>query len=122
MRAVTVLLTLLVAIPGALASATFVDLDKPGALGRLQRDNPEHYRAVRGIVANVVKQPEASVPEWMRVTYKADDVLYPPILLTSNPPKRDLRFRLDDVTYRTLVTLPYVPTVAEPAFDKARPR
>ena len=116
MRAAIALLTLLAtATPGAQAGATFVDLDKPGAMDRLERDNPEHYRAVRGILKDVLKQPAESVPQWLRVTYKAEDVAYPPILLTSNPPKRDQRFRLDGVTYRTLLTLPHVPTVAEPA-------
>jgi hypothetical protein len=70
----------------------------------------------------VLKQPEAHVPEWVRVTYKAEDVLYPPILLASDPPKRPLSFRLDDVLYRTLLTLPRVEAIAEPAISTGRER
>lgn len=116
------LATIPVAGAGAGDAERFVDLSKPGALDRLKHDNPEHDRAVRGILADVVKQPEAGVREWIRVTYRAEDVDYSTILLTSNPPRRHLRFRLDDVVYRTFVTLPHVPVVVLPAGSAAQDR
>ena len=102
-------------VTAAQAAGHFVDLSKPGALDRLKHDNPAHYRAVRGILENVRRQPGGLVEPWIRVTYKAEDVRYSTILLTSDPPKRHLSFRLDHVLYQTHVTLPRVPVVAEPA-------
>ena len=117
---------LLMLVTGFLTSAQgagrFVDLNKPGAMDQLKRDNPAHYSAVRGIVDHVFDRPEGMVEKWIRVTYKAEDVGYSPILLASDPPKRSLSFRLDDVRYRTLLTLPREAAVAEPAVRGERPR
>ena len=81
------------------------NLNEPGALEALQRDNPAHYQTVRQILDNILKQPESQVPRWLRTTFNAQDVRYLRVLLTSDPPKRDLSFTLDDTRYKTRLTL-----------------
>lgn len=120
------LMVLTATILPAHAAGRYVDLNKPGAMDQLKRENPAHYRAVSAIVQAALRQEErpgdqaavqAAVVEWWRIqfAYKAQDVTYSPILLTSNPPKRELSFRLDEVRYRKLLTLPAVQAVAVPA-------
>src|SRR5207237_10004792 len=78
---------------------------EPAALEALQRDNPAHYQTVRQILHNILKQPESQVPRWLRTTFNATDVRYLRVLLTSDPPKRDLSFTLDDTQYKMRLTL-----------------
>ena len=94
-----------VAVAGDVALSRPVDLDKPGAVEALQRTNPTHYEKVRQIVAGIVQQPDAKVPGWMLANFDARGVLYPPIEMTSYPPKRRLSFALDDIRYVIVVTL-----------------
>ena len=123
MRAAFVLLMLAAfGMQGALAAGRVVDLKKPGAMDRLKHDNPAHYQAVRAILDNVVEQPDGVVEEWIRVTYEAEDVGYSPFLLATDPPKRDLSFRLDDVLYHARVTLPHGRPVVRPALAMGRDR
>ena len=82
-----------------------VDLDVPGTLEALERDNPTHYEKIRQIMVGVHKQPDAEVPRWMRTRFDARDVLYAPSLLVTDPPKRRLSFTIDDTQYHTVVTL-----------------
>lgn len=127
MRIVRVLLVLFAAaLPATHAAGRYVNLNKPGAMEKLERQNPKHYRAVSDILQAALRQAEpagnpalqqAALTEWYRVqsTYGAKDVYYAPILLTTDPPKRELSFRLDDVLYRKLLTLSPVQAIAEPA-------
>ena len=82
-----------------------INLNEPGALEALQRDNPAHYQTVRQILDNILKQPESQVPRWLQTTFNAKDVRYIRVLLTSYPPKRDLSFTLDDTRYKARLTL-----------------
>jgi hypothetical protein len=91
--------------PLAFGQSRIVDLDAPGALDALARDNPQHYRKVREIIADVQKQPDSEVPQWMRTRFDARDVNYGPLLLVTDPPKRRLSFTIDEVRYRSTVTL-----------------
>jgi len=95
---------ILVSAANARSPAT-INLNEPGALEALQRDNPAHYQTVRQILANILQQPESQVPRWLRTTFNAKDVRYLRVLLTSDPPKRDLAFTLDDTRYQTRLTL-----------------
>ena len=81
------------------------NLNEPGALEALQRDNPAHYLIVRQILDNVLRQPQSQVPRWLSTTFNAKDVRYAPVLLASYPPKRDLSFTLDDTRYKARLTL-----------------
>jgi hypothetical protein len=94
----------LVSAANARSPAT-INLNEPGALEALQRDNPAHYQTVRQILDNILKQPESQVPRWLRTTFNANDVRYLRVLLTSDPPKRDLSFTLDDTQYKMRLTL-----------------
>jgi hypothetical protein len=91
--------------PFAVGQSRSVNLDVPGALDALARDNPQHYTKVREIMAEVQKQPDSAVPQWMRTRFDARDVDYGPLLLVTDPPKRRLSFTIDEVRYRSTVTL-----------------
>src|SRR5216684_5221892 len=83
-----------------------VDLNTPGALDALERENPRHYERVREIMSDVQYQPDSKVPRWMQARFDARDVLYQPLLLlTSLPPKRRLAFTIDNVRYQAIITL-----------------
>ena len=80
-----------------------VYLRSSGALEQLARDNPTHHAKVERIIAEVRKQPMDSVPRWMKAEFGAEDVSYPPTLLTSYPAKKYIHFKLDDISYTAVV-------------------
>lgn len=90
---------------GIEAQHTAIDLNEPGALDRLARDNPDHYTKIRKILAEVDEIPERSVDRWMKTQFNATDITYSPYLLTSNPPKKELSFTLETTHYEALLTL-----------------
>jgi len=90
------------------AQSKRVDLNEPGALAALQQENPEHHRKVVAILEQVRTQRVEDVSRWMEATFDARDVYYAPLLLTSNPPKRDLSFVLDDTRYEARLTLTHI--------------
>jgi hypothetical protein len=79
-----------------------VDLNTSGALKALQHTNSERYTAVLNILDEVLLYPGAEV---VSVNGQEVEVDYPPILLTSNPPKRPLRFTLANTRYVAMITL-----------------
>ena len=95
----------LVARPAHAAPAV-VDLDQPGAVESLARDNPDHYAKVRRILANVGTRSPATVPQWMKAEFDARDVSFPWLLKTSDPAKRSLSFTLDATRYEAVVQVP----------------
>jgi hypothetical protein len=110
-------LSLLLVTLGALGEPLrrHVDLEQPGALERLHRDNPAHFRAVQQILREVpVRKPE-TVVRWIRTAFDADmaSVLR---IKTSYPPKARLSFTLDETEYSALVTM----RNTEPALMPAR--
>jgi hypothetical protein len=90
---------------GVEAQHTEIDLNEPGALDRLARDIPDHYAKIRQILAEVDEIPEQSVSRWMKAQFKATEIAYSPVLLTSNPPKKRLSFTLETTHYEALLTL-----------------
>jgi hypothetical protein len=64
-----------------------VYLSIPGGLDALARDNPKHYEKARAIIASAERQPQSG------------------IFLTTYPPKQNVRFWIDEVEYRAIVTL-----------------
>ena len=81
-----------------------VHLNSPADLEQLRATNFRHYQQALKIMgdANRLCRPHAGAVE----NTDAKDVSCSQILLrTSNPPKRDLSFRLDNTTYIALVTL-----------------
>ena len=98
------------------SSRRLVDLNRPGAMDRLKKDNPAHYEAVRAILDSASTMPEAKAAYFLLATYDVN-VSFGAVVLTSDPPKTDLSFRLDDVEYRSRVTL-RVSATPEPAASR----
>ena len=88
-----------------------VDLDTPGALARVQRDNPAHYRAITRILREAPERKPQTLAGWVRTAFDAR-MASALLVKTSYPPRARLEFVLDDTGYRALVTLRNV----EPSF------
>lgn len=82
-----------------------VDLNQPGMMETLAERNPLHYQKIVRILDEIWTHQTNEVPEWLRVSFDARDVTYTPVLLVSNPPKRDLSFVLGNMRYKARVTL-----------------
>ena len=63
--------------------ALAIDLDQPGALEALARENPAHYAKVQKILSEAPQRPFASVRGWMRTEFDAKDVDTSYLLKTS---------------------------------------
>jgi hypothetical protein len=81
------------------------DLNQPGALERLSRENPFHYAMIRRILAGVDEVPEHAVGRWMKSQFNATDVTYSAVLMTSAPPRKQLSFTLETTRYSAVLTL-----------------
>ena len=89
---------------GAWAGDGVVHLNGPADLAQLRDTNFRHYQQALKIMgaANQLCRPHGAGIEYT----DAKDVSCTEMLLrTSNPAKRELRFRLDDTTYMALVAL-----------------
>jgi hypothetical protein len=87
------------------ASGPPIDLDIPGNLAAVERDNPTHFAKIRRILAEVQEQKTQAVPTWMRTHFEARAVSYTDLLMVSYPPKKRLAFTLDETGYVAMVTL-----------------
>jgi hypothetical protein len=94
-----------VAAAGPALPVRTIDLNAPGAFETLQQSRPAHFEKVRQILEGVPQRRDPEVRGWMLVSFGARDVDYPPVLLTSFPPQRQLSFVLDDTRYNARVTL-----------------
>jgi hypothetical protein len=97
-----------------------IDLDKPGTLEALQRDNPAHYEKIHKIMDGLATKPHSKVPGWIQEHFNVRNVSYvnvgcAPILLTTDPPKKRISFTLEGTRYRALVTLTGLKTKIRPA-------
>jgi hypothetical protein len=83
-----------------------VHLDDPAALAQLRAANPRHYAQAQKILAdaNHLCRPTAGEVEYAQSGAK-DFSCIRSLLKTSNPAKREIRFRLDDTYYVALVAL-----------------
>ena len=104
-RAWPVILASLLALPAA-ASPPVIDLDRPGALQALARENPEHYAKVTRILADVTRRPPESVARWVKAEFGANEVSFPMLLKTSDPAKRSLSFTLERTRYAAVLEVP----------------
>jgi hypothetical protein len=102
----------------ALADATqpwrAVDLDRPGALEALKRDNPAHYAKIEKILDEAPRRPYASVRGWIRTEFDAKDVDTSYLLKTSYPALARLTFVLDERQYTKVIRID-APASAMPA-------
>jgi len=83
-----------------------IDLDAPGNLEAVERDHPDHYAKIREILAEGAACPWGKAgAAWMLARYEVRDIHCENFVLTSFPPKRRVRFSLDDVSYTKIVTM-----------------
>jgi hypothetical protein len=82
-----------------------IDLNRPGALERLSRENPFHYAMIRRILAGIDAVPEHTVSRWMKSQFNATDITYSAVLMTSAPPRKQLTFTLETTRYSAVLTL-----------------
>ncbi len=93
-----------------------VYLSGPADLARLRATNPAHYARAEKIMAaaNELCRPGAGAVSHAR--FQARDVSCADMLLrTSNPPKRQINFTLDDTHYIALVVITDDPARLVPA-------
>ena len=87
-------------------SPKVVYLDSAAALEQLRTSNPAHYAKAERIMAaaNVLCRPGRADLQAAKKD-AAGFSCAPMLLRTSNPPKRQITFRLDDTRYVALVTV-----------------
>lgn len=99
----------------AWAQPGIVDLDRPGALDTVARENPKHYREIVEIT-RVASEVSCDTGLRMLPVPAADRMNCAAMaIMTSDPPKRSITFQLDQVRYRTIVTLKTPPGQFLPA-------
>ena len=76
-----------------------VDLSDPSAMTELLNSNPAHFKQIQKILHDLDNRPIQDVPRWMRTSFKAKDVSYSHIMLTTSPGQRNLSFVLGDTQY-----------------------
>jgi hypothetical protein len=94
--------------------ALAIDLDQPGAMEALARENPAHYAKVEKILSEAPYRPFASVARWIRTEFNARDVNTSNLLKTSYPAQARLSFVLDDQPYSKVIRID-APARAMPA-------
>lgn len=96
--------TLLISVCGRVFAAgslpsKHVDLSDAGAMTELLNSNPAHYKKIQKILHGLENRPLKDVPRWLRTSFKAKDVSYSHIMLTTSPGQRDLSFVLGETQY-----------------------
>ncbi|MBV8806679.1 MAG: hypothetical protein JO042_16595 [Sinobacteraceae bacterium] len=106
MRKVALTLALTAAGAAGAWADGVVYLDDPAALEQLRTSNPTHYARAEKILAaaNHLCRPKPGEVEYVKGDAK-DVSCSASLLRTSNPPKRQIRFRLDDTQYIALVVV-----------------
>ena len=85
--------------------ALAIDLDQPGAMQELARDNPAHYAKVEKILSEAPHKPYASMARWIRTEFNATDVDASNLLKTSYPAQARLSFVLDGQPYSKVIRI-----------------
>jgi hypothetical protein len=100
------------ALWGSLASAEevrerrVVYLNGPEAMAELEKTNPRHYEIARLILASGPKLCEPGAPRVYQLHMGADEITCSNFLLrTSNPPKKQISFELEDAVYIALIVV-----------------
>jgi hypothetical protein len=111
MRRIALAMVVATCATGAWAGTTpggggVVHLDDPAALAELRATNPVHYARAQKILAaaNHLCRPTAGEVDYAKFDARSFSCIRS-LIKTSNPPKREIRFRLDDTQYVALVTL-----------------
>jgi hypothetical protein len=91
-----------------------VDLDTPGALARVQRGHPAHFRAITEILREAPYRKPQGLPGRVRTAFDAK-MASAMLIKTSYRPQARLEFVPDDTEYRAWVTLRNVEPSVTPA-------
>ena len=86
-------------------TASSVNLNAPGAIERLRLSNPDHYKKIGQITRGLPNVDREDGAHSNPTIPYAKSVSFSPLLLTSDPPQRQLSFILDDTSYYGRVTL-----------------
>jgi hypothetical protein len=78
---------------------SWTDLDRPGAMAALERENPSHFAKIERMLHEAPAQSVTSIPRWMRIQFDAKDVQTRSLLKTSYPPQTRVSFVLDNARY-----------------------
>jgi hypothetical protein len=83
-----------------------VYLNGPEAMAELKRTNPKHHEIARLILASAPRLCEAGAPRVYQLHMGADEITCSNFILrTSNPPKKQISFELEDAVYIALVVV-----------------
>jgi hypothetical protein len=83
-----------------------VYLNGPEAMAELEKTNPKHFAIATQILASGPKLCEAGAPRVYQLHMGADEITCSNFLLrTSNPPKKQISFELEDAVYIALVVV-----------------
>ena len=85
--------------------ALAIDLDQPGAMEQLSRDNPAHYAKVQKILSEAPHKPYASMARWIRTEFNATYADASNFLRTSYPAQTRLTFVLDGEFYSKVISV-----------------
>ena len=92
-----------------------VYLDRPSDLARLRKVNPAHYARAERVLAAANRLCRPGPGQLQEVTGAQDLTCAGSLLSTSNPPKWQITFRLDDTRYVALVVITDDPPRLTPA-------
>lgn len=93
-----------------------VHLNDAADLARLQATNPVHYARAQRIMAAANELCRPAPGEISYVRFEARDISCSDMLmLTSNPPKRQIGFTLDETHYIAMVVITDTPPRSMPA-------
>ena len=83
-----------------------IDLDDPGGLDALAKNNPEHYRIIKEIAENIASKKPNEIAGWLKVDYGITSTDFNELeWLTSHPPKKRLLLVLEGISYRLTVSI-----------------
>jgi hypothetical protein len=83
-----------------------IQLNSEADLDQLRQTNPAHYAQATRIMAAANHLCRPQLPETVLAKYHASKISCSVMLLkTSNPPKRQINFQLDNTYYSALVTV-----------------
>jgi len=82
-----------------------VRLDTPDQLANLRATNPDHYARAQRIMVAANRLCRPGGPKLQEANLRSQDFSCGHVFLTSNPPKREISFKLDTTQYVALVTV-----------------
>lgn len=96
-----------------------VDLDRPGALEAIQRQDRPLYDRITALLKVAEVEPCDTLPKVVKTQLRIDlETCNGYAILTSFPAKIRVTFRIDDTVYASNVIQPKITAQARPAADR----